>query len=94
MDGRRHGLFFVVVADVMKGMGWYGMGQLNNRVEIHFMDVYRPSEEEQKDPVLYSLNVRRLMAMDLGVTPTDHSFDDVLLQMEVSRYERGRPRGL
>ncbi|XP_069709459.1 lysophosphatidylcholine acyltransferase 1 isoform X2 [Phaenicophaeus curvirostris] len=41
---------------------WLTLCQLHNSVEIEFLPVYTPSEEERKNPVLYANNVRRVMA--------------------------------
>ncbi|NWT40674.1 PCAT1 acyltransferase, partial [Chroicocephalus maculipennis] len=41
---------------------WLTLCQLHNSVEIEFLPVYIPSEEERKNPVLYANNVRRVMA--------------------------------
>jgi hypothetical protein len=52
-------------------------------MSVHWLPVYRPSEAEQKDAALYASNVRKLLGLAIGITPTDHSFDDVLLMLEV-----------
>ena len=52
-------------------------------MQVHFLPVYHPSPEEQKDAILYANNVRKVMAETLGVRPTEHGFEDVLLQCEV-----------
>lgn len=52
-------------------------------MQVHFLPVYHPSSEEQKDAILYANNVRKVMAETLGVRPTEHGFEDVLLQCEV-----------
>ncbi|XP_017668793.1 PREDICTED: lysophosphatidylcholine acyltransferase 1 isoform X2 [Lepidothrix coronata] len=41
---------------------WLTLCQFHNSVEIEFLPVYTPSEEERKNPVLYANNVRRVMA--------------------------------
>ncbi|XP_053914626.1 lysophosphatidylcholine acyltransferase 1 isoform X2 [Cuculus canorus] len=41
---------------------WLTLCQFHNSVEIEFLPVYIPSEEERKNPVLYANNVRRVMA--------------------------------
>ncbi|BHF74849.1 Lysophosphatidylcholine acyltransferase 2 [Sparganum proliferum] len=50
--------------------------QPHNPLEIEFLPVYVPSEEEQADPQLYAQNVRAIMAKALGLPTTDLSFDD------------------
>uniref|UniRef100_A0A3P8UZJ5 Lysophosphatidylcholine acyltransferase 1 n=1 Tax=Cynoglossus semilaevis TaxID=244447 RepID=A0A3P8UZJ5_CYNSE len=46
-----------------------------------FLPVYTPSEEEKKNPALFAINVRRIMAKALGVPITDYSFEDCQLAM-------------
>ncbi|XP_025949681.2 lysophosphatidylcholine acyltransferase 1 isoform X2 [Dromaius novaehollandiae] len=41
---------------------WLTLCQFHNSVEIEFLPVYIPSEEERKNPALYASNVRRVMA--------------------------------
>uniref|UniRef100_A0A8C9R5M6 Lysophosphatidylcholine acyltransferase 1 n=1 Tax=Scleropages formosus TaxID=113540 RepID=A0A8C9R5M6_SCLFO len=60
---------------------WLTLCQLHNRVEIEFLPVYRPSEEEKKNPALFASNVRQLMAKALDVPVTDYSFEDCQLAM-------------
>jgi lysophosphatidylcholine acyltransferase/lyso-PAF acetyltransferase len=50
-----------------KGAGWAKvlwrtLARLNTNCEIEYLPVYRPSEEEKRDPVLYARNVRAVMA--------------------------------
>eukprot|EP01129_Flabellula_baltica_P008064 TRINITY_DN3177_c0_g1_i1.p1 TRINITY_DN3177_c0_g1~~TRINITY_DN3177_c0_g1_i1.p1 ORF type:complete len:489 (+),score=74.37 TRINITY_DN3177_c0_g1_i1:21-1487(+) len=59
--------------------------QFYNRAEVTFLEPYVPSEAEKKDPSLFANNVRQLMATELGTNTTDHSYEDVLLQMEAIR---------
>ncbi|XP_047613697.1 lysophosphatidylcholine acyltransferase 1 isoform X1 [Phacochoerus africanus] len=60
---------------------WLTLCQFHNQVEIEFLPVYRPSEEEKKDPALYASNVRRVMAQALGVSVTDYTFEDCQLAL-------------
>ncbi|OXB76832.1 UNVERIFIED_CONTAM: hypothetical protein H355_003849 [Colinus virginianus] len=60
---------------------WLTLCQLHNSVEIEFLPVYIPSEEERKNPVLYAKNVRRVMAEALGVPVTDYTFEDCQLAL-------------
>uniref|UniRef100_A0A8C8E252 Lysophosphatidylcholine acyltransferase 1 n=1 Tax=Oryzias sinensis TaxID=183150 RepID=A0A8C8E252_9TELE len=46
-----------------------------------FLPIYTPSEEEKKNPALFAVNVRRVMAQALGVPITDYSFEDCQLAM-------------
>ncbi|EFB14784.1 hypothetical protein PANDA_007415, partial [Ailuropoda melanoleuca] len=60
---------------------WLTLCQFHNRVEIEFLPVYSPSEEEKKDPALYASNVRRVMAEALGISVTDYTFEDCQLAL-------------
>ncbi|KAK2506494.1 hypothetical protein MC885_008341 [Smutsia gigantea] len=60
---------------------WLTLCQFHNQVEIEFLPVYSPSEEEKKDPALYASNVRRVMADALGVSVTDYTFEDCQLAL-------------
>lgn len=60
---------------------WLTLCQLHNRVEIEFLPVYSPSEEEKRDPALFARNVRRVMAEALGVPVTDYTFEDCQLAL-------------
>ncbi|XP_053805864.1 lysophosphatidylcholine acyltransferase 1 isoform X1 [Vidua chalybeata] len=60
---------------------WLTLCQFHNSVEIEFLPVYVPSEEERKNPVLYANNVRRVMAEALGVPVTDYTFEDCQLAL-------------
>uniref|UniRef100_A0A8D3DEM8 EF-hand domain-containing protein n=1 Tax=Scophthalmus maximus TaxID=52904 RepID=A0A8D3DEM8_SCOMX len=46
-----------------------------------FLPIYTPSEEEKRNPALFAINVRRIMAKALGVPITDYSFEDCQLAM-------------
>ncbi|XP_055083747.1 lysophosphatidylcholine acyltransferase 1 [Periophthalmus magnuspinnatus] len=60
---------------------WLTLCQLHNEFEIEFLPIYTPSEEEKKNPALFAVNVRRIMAKALGVPITDYSFEDCQLAM-------------
>ncbi|XP_052515146.1 lysophosphatidylcholine acyltransferase 1 [Budorcas taxicolor] len=60
---------------------WLTLCQFHNQVEIEFLPVYTPSEEEKKDPALYASNVRQVMAEALGVAVTDYTFEDCQLAL-------------
>lgn len=64
---------------------WLTLCQLHNNVEMEFLPVYTPSEEERKNPILYANNVRRLMANALGVPVTDYTFEDCQIVMSESQ---------
>lgn len=56
--------------------------RLCNFAEITWLPPYEPSADEVADPALFANNVRRVMALALGVPVTGHSLDDVALQRE------------
>ncbi|XP_054638330.1 lysophosphatidylcholine acyltransferase 1 [Dunckerocampus dactyliophorus] len=60
---------------------WLTLCQLHNEFEIEFLPIYTPSEEEKRNPALFAINVRRVMATALGVPITDYSFEDCQLAM-------------
>ncbi|XP_044521269.1 lysophosphatidylcholine acyltransferase 1 [Gracilinanus agilis] len=60
---------------------WLTLCQFHNFVEIEFLPVYTPSEEEKKNPALYANNVRSIMAKALGVSVTDYTFEDCQLAL-------------
>ncbi|TKC39050.1 hypothetical protein EI555_017329, partial [Monodon monoceros] len=60
---------------------WLTLCQFHNQVEIEFLPVYTPSEEEKQDPTLYASNVRHVMAEALGVSVTDYTFEDCQLAL-------------
>lgn len=55
---------------------WLTLCQLHNSMEIEYLPIYTPSEEEKKNPALFANNVRKLMAKALELPLTDLSFDD------------------
>ncbi|XP_070412305.1 lysophosphatidylcholine acyltransferase 1 [Nothobranchius furzeri] len=55
---------------------WLTLCQLHNSMEIEYLPVYYPSDEEKDNPTLFASNVRKLMAKALGTPLTDLSFDD------------------
>nr|XP_019600168.1 PREDICTED: lysophosphatidylcholine acyltransferase 1 isoform X1 [Rhinolophus sinicus] len=60
---------------------WLTLCQFHNQLEIEFLPVYSPSDEERKDPAVYANNVRRVMAEALGVPVTDYTFEDCQLAL-------------
>ncbi|XP_034017152.1 lysophosphatidylcholine acyltransferase 1 [Thalassophryne amazonica] len=55
---------------------WLTLCQPHNSMEIEYLPVYTPSEEEKENPALFASNVRELMAKALAVPLIDLSFDD------------------
>ncbi|XP_048418037.1 lysophosphatidylcholine acyltransferase 1 isoform X1 [Stegostoma tigrinum] len=64
---------------------WLTLCQIHNNVEIEFLPVYTPSAEEERNPILYAFNVRKVMANALGVPVTDYTFEDCQLVMSDSQ---------
>lgn len=59
--------------------------------KVEFLPVYRPNEEERNNPQLYAKNVQQKMADSLNLPITDHSYDDVVLQMEAKKLGLSAP---
>ncbi|KAM6903398.1 lysophosphatidylcholine acyltransferase 1 [Lycodopsis pacificus] len=55
---------------------WLTLCQPHNPMEIEYLPIYTPSDEEKENPALFANNVRKLMAKALEVPLTDLSFDD------------------
>ncbi|KAJ0003185.1 hypothetical protein NQD34_008283 [Periophthalmus magnuspinnatus] len=55
---------------------WLTLCQFHNSLEIEYLPVYNPSEEEKKNPALFAENVRKLMAKALELPLIDLAFDD------------------
>lgn len=49
-------------------LAWLSLCKFSIPMEIEYLPVYVPSEEEIANAVLYAENVRRLMARKLGVS--------------------------
>eukprot|EP01094_Clydonella_sp_ATCC50884_P015226 TRINITY_DN25811_c0_g1_i1.p1 TRINITY_DN25811_c0_g1~~TRINITY_DN25811_c0_g1_i1.p1 ORF type:complete len:508 (+),score=126.07 TRINITY_DN25811_c0_g1_i1:156-1679(+) len=68
-----------------KGLGfllYHSLCQFVNYMEVEYLPVYTPSEQEKQNPSLFASNVRREMATALQVPATDHSLVDVMLSVE------------
>uniref|UniRef100_A0A8P4K673 Lysophosphatidylcholine acyltransferase 1 n=1 Tax=Dicentrarchus labrax TaxID=13489 RepID=A0A8P4K673_DICLA len=55
---------------------WLTLCQPHNPMEIEYLPIYTPSDEEKENPALFADNVRKLMAKALQLPLTDLSFDD------------------
>ncbi|XP_053303204.1 lysophosphatidylcholine acyltransferase 1 [Pleuronectes platessa] len=55
---------------------WLTLCQPHNPIEIEYLPIYTPSNEEKENPALFASNVRKLMAKALELPLTDLSFDD------------------
>ncbi|XP_030437257.1 lysophosphatidylcholine acyltransferase 2 isoform X1 [Gopherus evgoodei] len=68
--------------------------QLLTRVEVEFLPVHVPTEEEKKDPTLFANRVRSTMAMALNVPVTDHTFEDCRLMISAGQLTLPMEAGL
>lgn len=64
---------------------WLTLTQVTSQCEIEFLPVYRPSEQERRDPRLFASNVRAVMAKALGVPVSDYSYNDCRLMTRAKR---------
>lgn len=55
------------------------MTQFVNHCEVILMDPYCPSEDEKSNPALFCTEVRELIAEELGLATTEHTYDDAAL---------------
>lgn len=53
---------------------WFLLVRPINRIEIEFLPVYKPSDEEKRDPSLFAKNVQAVMASQLNIIPTNLVF--------------------
>ncbi|XP_004420910.1 PREDICTED: lysophosphatidylcholine acyltransferase 2B-like [Ceratotherium simum simum] len=70
------------------------LSQLFTRVEVEFMPVYIPNDQEKKDPVLFANSVRINMANALGVPVTDHTYGDCRLMISAGDLQLPMEAGL
>ncbi|KAF6078512.1 lysophosphatidylcholine acyltransferase 2 [Phyllostomus discolor] len=64
------------------------------RVEVEFLPVEVPSDEEKRDPVLFAGRVRTLMAQALGIPMTEHTYEDCRLMMSAGQLTLPMEAGL
>uniref|UniRef100_A0A8C8ZDG0 Lysophosphatidylcholine acyltransferase 2 n=1 Tax=Prolemur simus TaxID=1328070 RepID=A0A8C8ZDG0_PROSS len=64
------------------------------KVEVEFMPVQVPSDEEKNDPVLFANRVRNLMAEALGIPVTDHTYEDCRLMISAGQLTLPMEAGL
>lgn len=62
--------------------------QFINHMEVHFLDVYTPNEEEKKDPRLFAENVRNEMAKKAGLGKAEASFSDKVKYLKSIRGDK------
>ncbi|XP_065589383.1 lysophosphatidylcholine acyltransferase 2 isoform X2 [Cyrtonyx montezumae] len=68
--------------------------QLFTRVEVEFLPVHVPTEEERNDPILFANRVRQTMATALKVPVTDHTFEDCRLMISAGQLTLPMEAGL
>ncbi|XP_077687315.1 lysophosphatidylcholine acyltransferase 2 isoform X1 [Eretmochelys imbricata] len=68
--------------------------QLFTRIEIEFLPVHVPTEEEKKDPSLFANRVRNIMATALNLPVTDHTFEDCRLMISAGQLTLPMEAGL
>ncbi|KAM6409227.1 lysophosphatidylcholine acyltransferase 2 [Rhynochetos jubatus] len=68
--------------------------QLFTRVEVEFLPVHVPTEEEKNDPILFANRVRQTMATALNVPVTDHTFEDCRLMISAGQLTLPMEAGL
>jgi len=78
---------FFNVAWIPTGPSLYGllircMLQFYNCMTVSYLPPYIPNEEEKKNANLFAKNIRNLMAKELGVGVTEHSYEDMTLSYE------------
>nr|XP_031313362.1 LOW QUALITY PROTEIN: lysophosphatidylcholine acyltransferase 2B-like [Camelus dromedarius] len=70
------------------------LSQLFTRVEVEFMPVYIPNDQEKKNPILFANTVRIIMANALGVPVTDHTYEDCKLMISAGNLQLPMEAGL
>ncbi|XP_029780911.1 lysophosphatidylcholine acyltransferase 2 isoform X2 [Suricata suricatta] len=68
--------------------------QLFTKVEVEFMPVQVPSDEEKSDPILFASRIRTLMAEALGIPVTDHTYEDCRLMISAGQLTLPMEAGL
>eukprot|EP01087_Luapelamoeba_hula_P021299 TRINITY_DN7418_c0_g1_i1.p1 TRINITY_DN7418_c0_g1~~TRINITY_DN7418_c0_g1_i1.p1 ORF type:complete len:509 (-),score=81.79 TRINITY_DN7418_c0_g1_i1:15-1541(-) len=61
------------------------MCQFHNFMTVTYLPVYYPNRKERRDPKLFARNVRRYMARMMSLPTTEHSYDDVALQIAATK---------
>eukprot|EP00752_Nemacystus_decipiens_P017246 g15450.t1 len=59
--------------------------QVWNVMEIEYLPVYVPTEEDRDNPTLFAQHVQEYMSRSLGVPATQHAFEDVALQFQAMK---------
>uniref|UniRef100_A0A8C7BFB8 Lysophosphatidylcholine acyltransferase 2 n=1 Tax=Neovison vison TaxID=452646 RepID=A0A8C7BFB8_NEOVI len=64
------------------------------KVEVEFLPVQVPNDEEKSDPILFAGRVRNLMAEALGIPVTDHTYEDCRLMISAGQLTLPMEAGL
>ncbi|XP_011358438.1 lysophosphatidylcholine acyltransferase 2 isoform X2 [Pteropus vampyrus] len=64
------------------------------KVEVEFMPIQAPNDEEKRDPVLFASRVRNLMAEALRIPVTDHTYEDCRLMISAGQLTLPMEAGL
>lgn len=58
---------------------FYTLCQFHNHVEMEYLPVYQPSDEEKQNPDLFAENIRNIVSRSSGVPPSDVAIEDMIL---------------
>ncbi|XP_032710339.1 lysophosphatidylcholine acyltransferase 2 [Lontra canadensis] len=64
------------------------------KVEVEFLPVQVPNDEEKSNPILFAGRVRNLMAEALGIPVTDHTYEDCRLMISAGQLTLPMEAGL
>ncbi|XP_074646514.1 lysophosphatidylcholine acyltransferase 2-like [Tubulanus polymorphus] len=73
---------------------WITLCQLHNKMEVEFLPVHVPTDEEIANPKLFASAVRTKMAQCLKIPVTDHTFDDCKLMVYAAKRKLPMATGL
>ncbi|XP_053127372.1 lysophosphatidylcholine acyltransferase 2 [Hemicordylus capensis] len=68
--------------------------QFITKVEVEFLPVYVPTEDEKKNPILFASRVRNKMASALDLPVTDHTYEDCRLMISAGQLTLPMEAGL
>ncbi|KAL5275615.1 LPCAT2 family protein [Megaselia abdita] len=63
---------------------WITLSQFYTKVEMEYLPVYKPTENEIKNPKLFADNVRSVMAKALNLPVSDYSIEDCFFLQEAT----------
>ena len=58
---------------------WLSLCQIQIKLEVDYLPVYKPSAEEIDDPIVYAQNVQKYLSTILKVECSEHTYEDRLL---------------